>query len=173
VKLTGASVFNSNYASGLLVNSQQDVSLNSITAGAGFATGNGAHGILVISGGAVSLTGANNMSGNLLDGLHVTALGDINIYYPTAIANGQHGVYVETTQGNSSLRCGQVNDNGLYGVNAAKTGRSTCSVWISTGMSSAVSMSMAAMSIPILAAVALIRANTHWATRVSASTRSS
>ena len=120
VKLTGASVFNSNYASGLLVNSQQDVSLNSITAGAGFTTGNGAHGILVISGSTVSLTGANNMSGNLLDGLHVTALGDINIYYPTANANGQHGVYVETTQGNSSLRCGQVNDNGLYGVNAAQ-----------------------------------------------------
>lgn len=120
VKLSGASVFNSNYASGLLVNSLKDVTLNSITAGASFTTGNGAHGILVISGSTVSLTGVNNMIGNLFDGLHVTAVGDINIYNPNANANGQNGVYIETTAGNSSLRCGQLDDNGQYGVNAVQ-----------------------------------------------------
>jgi len=120
VKLTGASVFNSNYSSGLLVNSQKDVTLNSITAGADVTAGNGGHGVLILSGSTVSLTGTNHMIGNLFSGVHVTAVGDINIYNPTANANGQHGFYVETTNGNTSLRCGYGEDNGLYGVNAAQ-----------------------------------------------------
>ena len=118
VKLTGASLFNSNYASGLLVNSKQDVTLNSITAGSSAATGNGAHGILVISGSTVSLTGSNNLIGNLLDGAHITAVGSSTIYNPNAALNGGNGIYMETTQGNTSLRCGYSGNNGAYGVYA-------------------------------------------------------
>ena len=120
VALTDASVFN-NYSSGLSVNSMSSVTLNNITAGVSVATGNGGHGVIIVSGSTVSLTGTNNMIGNVLSGVHVTAAGNINIYNTTANTNGQHGFYVETTNGVTILKCGNGENNGLYGVIAGQT----------------------------------------------------
>jgi hypothetical protein len=58
------------------------------------------------------------MIGNLLDGLHVNAVGDIFVYNLYAGLNGQNGVYLETSAGRSYLYCGQADNNGLYDVNA-------------------------------------------------------
>ena len=55
------------------------------------------------------------MSGNLLSGVYVTAVGNIDIYYTTTSANGQDGFSLQTDS-TSSLWCGSSDNNGTYGL---------------------------------------------------------
>lgn len=106
VKLTGTNVFNSNYSSGLVIDSFGAVTLNNVTAnlnlGIALLTGYGVDidnstGSVISS---VTLTGTNTFSGNQLDNLMIKSRGAVilnNVRSDSSVS--QNGVTIENTAG--------------------------------------------------------------------------
>jgi hypothetical protein len=90
VTLTGTNSFNTNYNTGLVINSLGAITASNVTAS---DTSNGYGAILANNGGAggVTLSGKNTFNGNDGTGLDVTTTGAITLNNVTASQNGQGG----------------------------------------------------------------------------------
>ncbi|MBL8098036.1 MAG: hypothetical protein JNK81_02585 [Anaerolineales bacterium] len=114
VTLTGKNQFNENGTTGLLVNSQGNITVSNITAYGNSSSGAELNNNTGASTTKVTITGVNSFSENTNAGLFITTLGTVTLTKITADGNGGSGALINIASGGSiSLTCGSFVNNAI------------------------------------------------------------